>query len=156
MISILQFQIMFDVVFFVLIMLLLRQLHRRIAKIPPAVDEAKVLEVKKIVMDSQEYTNQFLKTVEENELRLNKLARQLDDKEKKLMILLEEVETLMKNMDSRKASPGPVCANERYDDLLKMLRQGISREEIAKRSGFTEGEINLVMELGKTRTDPLS
>ena len=147
---------MIDVAFFVIIMLLFSQIYRRISKIPPAVDEAKVLELKKMVTDSQEYTDQFLKAVEENELTLNKLARQLGDKEKKLILLLEEAETMIKNMDSRKAGSEPVYSTERYDDLLKMIRQGLSREEIAKRSGFTEGEINLVMELGKTRTDPVS
>lgn len=150
MISLLPYQIVIDIAFFATIVLLLYQLHRRIAKKSPAVDSAMVQELKNIMKESQEAADRFLKVVEENEMALNQLVRRLEDKEKKLVILLEEAEALIKEMDAKKVASGSVSSSERYEDLLKMIRQGLGREELIKKSGFTETEINLVMELAKT------
>lgn len=148
--SLLPYQIVIDIAFFATIVLLLYQLHRRIAKKKPAVDTAMVQELKKIMKESQESADRFLKVVEENEMALNQLVRRLDDKEKKLIILLEEAEALIKEMDAKKVASRSVNSSERYEDLLKMIRQGLGREELINKSGFTETEINLVMELAKT------
>jgi hypothetical protein len=148
--SLLPYQIVIDIAFFATIVLLLYQLHRRIAKNKPAVDTAMVQELKKIMKESQESADRFLKVVEENEMALNQLVRRLDDKEKKLIILLEEAEALIKEMDANKVASRSVNSSERYEDLLKMIRQGLGREELINKSGFTETEINLVMELAKT------
>lgn len=148
--SLLPYQIVIDIAFFATIVLLLYQLHRRIAKNKPAVDTAMVQELKKIMKESQESADRFLNVVEENEMALNQLLRRLDDKEKKLIILLEEAEALIKEMDAKNVASRSVNSSERYEDLLKMIRQGLGREELISKSGFTETEINLVMELAKT------
>ena len=102
MLSSLHFQIIIDIIFFVTIVILLRQLNKRIVKNPPVIDESIVREFKKLMTDSQDFTNHFLRVVEENEQRLNKLSRQLDNKEKRLIILIEEAEALINKVDSQK------------------------------------------------------
>jgi hypothetical protein len=151
MISLPHIQILIDFAFFITIVLLLCQLNKRMVKQPPPVDKKAVGELHKIISDSQEYVNHFLKAVEENETAMNKLIRQLDSKEQKLIMLIEQAEALTQKSDSRKTASEPISSSEKYDDILKMIQQGLSREVVAKRSGLTEGEINLVVELAHAR-----
>lgn len=152
MISLLHMQIIIDVVFFVTILLLLHQLSKRMVKQPPPIDAKAVRELEKIMANSQEQVTHFLEAVAENETKMGKLIRQLDSKEKRLLILLEQAEALTEQIDSRKGESEPNSSGEKYEDILKMVKQGLSREEVARRSGLTEGEINLVIELAHARS----
>lgn len=156
MLSSLPFQIIIDIVFFVTIVILLRQLNKRIVKDPPVIDESIVREFKKLMTDSQDFTNQFLRVVEENEQRLNKLSRQLDNKEKRLIILIEEAEALINKVDSQKTTTEKIYSDEeRSKHIIQMIRDGRSREDVAKRLGVTEGEINLITALEQIKAGNL-
>jgi hypothetical protein len=146
--SSLHFQIIIDIIFFITILILLRQLNKRIVKDPPVIDEAIVREFKKLMTESQDFTNHFLGVVEENEQRLNKLSRQLDNKEKRLIILIEEAEALTNKVDSQKTTIEKVYSDEeRSKHIIQMIQDGRSREEVAKQLSVTEGEINLITAL---------
>lgn len=148
MLSSLAFQIIIDLIFFVTIVILLRQLSKRIVKTPPVIDESIVREFKKLITDSQDHANQFLKVVEENEQRLNKISRQLDNKEKRLIMLIEEAEALINKIDLQKTTKEKIDSNEeRSKHIIQMIQEGRSREEVAKRLGITEGEVNLITAL---------
>jgi hypothetical protein len=150
--SSLHFQIIIDTVFFVTIVILLRQLNKRIVKEPPVIDESIIRKFEKLMTDSQDVTNQFLSVVEENEQRLNKLSRQLDNKEKRLIILIEEADSLIRKVDLKKTNTEEMYSDEdRSKYIMKMIQEGTSREEIAKRWGVTEGEINLITALAQIK-----
>jgi hypothetical protein len=146
--SSLHIQIIIDIVFFITIVVLLHQLDKRIVKNQPALDEAVVCEFKKLMTDSQDSTIQFLRVIEEHEQRLNKLSRQFDNKENRLIIIIEEAEALIKRIDSQKISANKIFSDEeRAKQIIRMIQEGISREKVAKRLGVTEGEIDLITEL---------
>lgn len=148
MLSSLAFQIIIDLIFFVTIVILLRQLSKHIVKTPPVIDESIVREFKKLMTDSQDHANQFLKVVEENEQRLNKISRQLDNKEKRLIMLIEEAEASINKIDLQKTTKEKIDSNEeRSKHLIQMIQEGRSQEEVAKRLGITEGEVNLITAL---------
>ncbi|TRZ49998.1 DUF2802 domain-containing protein [bacterium] len=150
--SLLHFQIIIDIAFFVVIMLLLRQLNKRMASNLTGGDGATVEELKKLITDSQDYTNLFLRAVQESEERLNKLARQLDNREKRIVILIEKAESLIQKLASQQASAESVgSGGEKSEQIIRMVQEGLSREEVAKRLGVTMGEINLVVELEEAR-----
>jgi|SRR3989339_1441378 len=156
MLSSLPFQIIIDIVFFVTIVILLRQLNKHLIKDPPVIDDSIVREFKKLMTDSQDFTNQFLRVVEENEQRLNKLSRQLDNKEKRLIILIEEAEALINKVDFQKNTTEKVYSDEeRSKNIIDMIQEGRSREEVAKRLGVTEGEINLITALEQIKAGNL-
>jgi hypothetical protein len=134
-----------DIVFFVTILLLLWQLNRRIGQQRPPVDRKGLLELEKMMARSQEQADRFLQELTEREQGIHKLLRQLDSQERKLLILIEQAEALTRGTGGRDASPDP------YAQVLQMIRQGLSREEVISRSGLTEGEINLVIELAQAR-----
>jgi len=150
--SLLHFQIIIDIAFFVVILLLLRQLNKRMAKNPPGGNGATVGELKKLMTDSQDSTDLFLRAVQESEERLNKLARQLDNKEKRIVILIENAESMIQKMAFQQAKAESVGSDgEKYEQIIRMVREGLSREEVAKRMGVTIGEIDLVVELEQAR-----
>jgi DNA-binding NarL/FixJ family response regulator len=132
---------------------LLQQLNKYIKKSTHHIDNSNVYEIKKLMNDSQEYANQFIKAVEENEQRLETLFSEMDKKEKSLISRMNEAELIIKGIDKRSnGSPDPVQSDgNKYEYIIKMIKEGRSNIEIAERLGVTEGEINLVVELERAR-----
>ena len=152
--SLLHFQIIIDIAFFVVIMILLRQLNKRIARNQPGGDVATVGELKRLMKDSQDSADLFLRTLKESEERLSKLARQLDSREKRIVILIEKAESSIQKMASQQVKTESVGQDgEKYGQILRMVQEGLRREEIAKRLGVAMGEIELVVELEQARID---
>jgi hypothetical protein len=151
-ISLLHIQIIVEVVFFGAILFLLWRLKREMEKYRPLADGSVMEHLKKIMADSQDFANGFVTQMEENKRALNKLARQLDEKEKRLATLLDRAGAAMKQMDSKRGDSEPVLSAKRYDDVINLVQQGMNREEVSKQSGLTEGEITLIMELARART----
>jgi len=150
-------QLIIDIVFFVTILFLLWQLDRKIGKQRPPVDRETFLELEEMITRSQEQADQFLKAIEEREQGIQNLLRKLDSQEKKLLGMIEQAEGLSEGLAEQQAAlkkdPGPDSFTDRYAAILQMIRQGLSPEEVAKRSGMAEGEVNLVVALSQTRTD---
>ena len=151
MLSLLHVQIIIDLAVFITILFLLRRLDKNISKNCSTVDAALISEFKEILADSHDSTNHFLEAVEEKRKVLGKLFLQLDDKEKKLTILAREAETFIKKLDETKTASESLSPENRYADVLQMLKGGLSREEVSKQSGFTESEVNLIVDLAKVR-----
>ena len=150
--SLLHFQIIIDITFFVVIMLLLLQLNKRVSRNQPGGDIATVGELKRLMKDSQGSADLFLRTLKESEERLSKLARQLDSREKRIVILLEKAESSIQKMASQQARTESIGSDgEKYGQILRMVQEGLRREEIAKRLGVAMGEIDLVVELEQAR-----
>jgi hypothetical protein len=150
--SLLHVQLVIDIAFFVVILLLLRQLNKRITRNLTRGDSATIGELKKLMTDSQNSADLFLRAVQESEERLNKLARQLDTREKRIVILIEKAESLIQKLTSQQAGAESVdLGGEKYGQIIRMSKEGLSREEIVKRLGVTMGEINLVVELEETK-----
>jgi hypothetical protein len=150
--SLLHIQLVIDIAFFVVILLLLRQLNKRITRNPTRGDSATIGELKKLMTDSQNSADLFLRAIQESEERLNKLARQLDTREKRIVILIEKAESLIQKLTSQQAGGESVdSGGEKYGQIIRMSKEGLSREEIVKRLGVTMGEINLVVELEETK-----
>ncbi len=151
--SLQHFQIIIDIAFFIVIMLLLHQLNKRMAR-TPGCDDATVGEFKKLMVESQDSADLFLRTVQESQEKLNNLVRQLDSREKRVVILIEEAESLIQKMTSlkTKAESGGTDG-EKYRQIIRMVQEGLSREEVAERIGVSRGEIDLIVELEQTREE---
>jgi len=147
------YQIIIDVVFFVTILLLLHRLSGKIAKRRPAVDTSMMDEVKDVMTESQTVTHQFVEAIEKNVQALNRLSHQLDEKEKRLVILLAQADSAIKSMEAKKEKTEAIPQVEGYEGVVKMVQQGLSREEVSRRTGFSEGEVSLVMELVRVRKE---
>lgn len=152
MISPLHLQIVVDFSVFIVVVLLLRQMDKRLAKSRPPVDAALLDDFRKTITASQELADRFVDALEANKRMLSDLCRRLEEKEKTLTRQMENAERLMSPVDLRKGQPEAVSPEKRYGDIIEMMDQGLNREEISRRTGFTEGEITLVIELARSRT----
>jgi hypothetical protein len=142
-----------DVVFFVTVLVLLHRLSKKIAARRPAVDIQAMHEFKRVMSESQDVTNQFLTALADNVQVLGKMIHQINDREKALVMLLAEADASIKTLEIGKTGPAAVTSADRYDDVVRMVRQGLKREEVARRSGFPEGEVDLVTDLVRASKD---
>jgi hypothetical protein len=110
-------------------------------------------EFKDVMTESQTVTHQFVEAIEENVQALNRLSHQLDEKEKRLVILLAQADSAIKSMEAKKEKTEAIPQVEGYEGVVKMVQQGLSREEVSRRTGFSEGEVSLVMELVRVRKE---
>jgi len=179
------FQIIIEVIFFVVIFFLLWRLKQNIEKYRPLADGTVITDLKQVMADSQASADGFIELLEENKQTLKKLARQLEEKEKMLTMLMEQAEVAAKKLDSERSkletslsqnSPilhftkgvgegvahldkggfGTGSSSKRYEDFIEMARQGMSREALAAQSDFSEDEINLIMAFAKSKTGQYS
>ncbi len=147
------FPIIIDAIFFVIIAVLLFQLNRRMAR-KPETDRATVAELEKLMQQSLESTDLFSRTVQESEERLNKLARQLDNREKRIVILIEKAESLIQQLSAQRSTEEPIGSDgEKCAQIVRLVQQGLSREEVARCLKVTLGEIDLVVGLERARKD---
>lgn len=151
MLSLLHIQIIVDILFFVTILFLLHRLNKKIAQRSKDVDAAAISEFKKMITDSEHVADRFMTAMDDSREQLTKLVRQLDDRERKMVMLLEEADKRLQKFSSQKAEEKSDAKADQYEDVVKMVQQGMPLEEIIRHSGLTEGEINLVTELAKAR-----
>lgn len=147
-------QIAVEAVFLIAIVFMLWRLSRHIDKYRPLADGSVLAELKQITTDSQASADGFLSLLEENKQTLGRLSRQLDEKERRLVILNEQAEATLKKLHDERVKLEGVFSAKRYDDVGDMARQGATREELAKKSGLTEDELSLVMAFARAKTEP--
>ncbi|MCE5262137.1 MAG: hypothetical protein LLG97_01245 [Deltaproteobacteria bacterium] len=145
------FPIIIDAIFFVIIAVLLYQLNKRMAR-KPETDRTTIAELGKLMQESLESTDLFSRTVQESEERLNKLARQLDNREKRIVILIEKAESLIQQLSAQRSTEELIGSDgEKCAQIVLLVEQGLSREEVARCLKVTLGEIDLVVELERAR-----
>ena len=140
-----------DLFFFVAILLLLQQLNRRIGKKNNIIDAKSLRHFQELLGESQVATERFSTVIAEEVRTLQRLVRQLEEKEKVLVALLEATETSGEKGTAEPAPPPP--PQDRNAEILQLVRQGMSREAISQRTGFSDGEIELVIALDRVGRD---
>ncbi|MBI4632645.1 MAG: hypothetical protein HY742_01950 [Deltaproteobacteria bacterium] len=149
------FQILADVVLCFAIVFLLRQLNKSVkppSPTSPAVNEKTILEFKILLEESQQAASNFLASMEESRKKLREVVQLLDKKEKSCREIIEqslEVKNFSRNGDAER-NPSP---DNRHDDIIQMFGQGLSEQEISRRTGLTEGEISLILDLNRSKKE---
>jgi len=75
------------------------------------------------------------------------LFQKLEHKEAQLNVLITRAGEAAMELDSPLESHGPDRSYERYREMIRLSQQGFSIEEISKRTGIGENEINLALRL---------
>jgi DNA-directed RNA polymerase specialized sigma24 family protein len=140
-----------DVILCVAIVILIVIVNREVKKRRSGLDEEALREFRKLLDESQSSTNHLLEVMNESRKSLKEIAYALDQKEGTLRTLIEEsrieCEKIRKN-----APPIEGAALEgKNEEVLSMAAQGFSKKEISQRLSMTEGEIELIIDLDRTR-----
>lgn len=150
-ISPLPLTLVIDLFFFVAILFLLQQLNRKLTRKSRVVDAEVLDQFRALLGESQVATDRFVTVITEEVRTLQRLVRQLDEKEKAMVALLEAAEACGEKGTALPADPPP--PSDRNAEILQLVRQGVSRETISQRTGFTDGEIELVIALDRAGRD---
>jgi hypothetical protein len=150
--TIVALQIIADFIFCLVIVFLLARLRRSLDKErAPSVGPGLLLDLQKLINQSQSESERFLESLDASCRRFNQLALDLEIREKQMAQLLKEIDLKTEEFDAR--SPGRfISSGDRdYLHISDLLRRGLSVEEIAERTGVPSGEILLIAELEKLK-----
>ncbi len=105
-----------------------------------------IRELKSVVRESQTSADAFLKALEQSRLAIKEMALDLEVKEKRVKSLLERPGAAGM-MHQHVSSDRTETSSDRYAGVVHLIRQGVTREQAARETGFTEAEIGLILDL---------
>ena len=107
-------------------------------------------ELQRLIAESQQSAQQFLDALAEGRKALKEIAYALDEKEARLQTVCLRAEAIMAhtepNTDAGDASP----FIDR-EQVLRMANAGASVPDIVRKTGLTEGEVHLIIDLARSR-----
>lgn len=145
-------QILADCALLVAIVFFIYRIHGESRRKPEGVDPGMLAEFRKFLVDCQNGSASLVQAMDEGKKALKEISRALDDKERRLKKIIEQSEIQLE-----KADPGPgtgVFAGEAgFSEAVRMARRGMDLKEISKRLGLPEGEVSLILDLDRRRSD---
>jgi site-specific recombinase XerD len=155
--ALLGFQVLADIVLFGAIISLVITLARESGRRAKGFDREMLDEFRKAIEDSQKAAEFLHSTMNEGRKSLRDISYSLDQKEKRLRKLINEsgtadtVSRVAEGPSSRSAAARDTAAM--YERVVTLARQGISEKDIAESLDMSEGEIDLVLGLGRKKIE---
>jgi hypothetical protein len=146
-------QIVLDLALFAAILIFLWRVNIKINKPVLNVQKEMVTELKALIHESQANAEKFLQALEQGRLALKEIALELDLKEKRVRSILEKTEKGTGNENQRVANADSAFSGSKYSAVINMIKKGISEEETAKATGFTQAEIGLIVDLARIKNE---
>ena len=140
-----------DVILCIAIIILIVIVNREIRKRRGGPDENSLAEFRNLLSESQSSTNHLLEVMNESRKALKEIAYVLDQKEGKLRALVEESRIEYEKLVTAIPHADKDKLDKRYEEVIAMVQQGLSKKEICQRLELTEGEIDLIIDLDRTR-----
>ena len=140
-----------DVILCLAIIILIVIVNREIKKRRGGPDENSLAEFRNLLNESQSSTNHLLEVMNESRKALKEIAYVLDEKEGKLRALVEESRIEYEKLVAAVPHADKGKLDKRYEEVIAMVKQGLSKKEICQRLELTEGEIDLIIDLDRTR-----
>lgn len=106
-------------------------------------------DLKAVMTESQTSSENFLRAMEQSRLALKELALELDLKEKRVKSLLNKPDQGQATAVKRAAGE----TQDKYDQVIQMIRKGYSEAQTAEATGFTEPEIGLIVDLYQVKNE---
>jgi ATP/maltotriose-dependent transcriptional regulator MalT len=140
-----------DVILCLAIIILIVIVNREIKKRRGGPDENSLTEFRNLLNESQTSTNHLLEVMNDSRKALKEIAYVLDEKEGKLRALVEESRGEYEKLVAAVPHPDKNKLDNRYEEVIAMVNHGLSKKEICQKLELTEGEIDLIIDLDKTR-----
>lgn len=105
-------------------------------------------ELKAMMAESQTSSENFLQALEKSRLALKEIALELDVKEKRVKTLLEKSDGASRGPEDKRPAD---LSQEKYNQVVMMIKKGYSEAETAQATGFTEPEIGLIIDLYRVK-----
>lgn len=141
---ILGLQILADIALCLAVIFLVRASSRVIKKRPPEIGAKTFSEFSRLIEDSRHSTDHLFHALNE----VKEFVCVLNEKENRLRTLIKESDAMSEDRKSGDSSRG-----KKYEDVVKMARQGRTEKEIAHMLNLTEGEICLILDLHRKKNE---
>lgn len=146
-------QALADVVLCVAVVFILGRVNRELKQKPTGIDPGSLAELKRVIEDSQQATTALIGAMEESKKALRDISRSIDEKEARLRDLMEAASVRIDTLDDAGAVPIGSVHPGGNDEVIRLAGQGFTPVEIAGTLGLTEGEIRLILDLARRRSD---
>jgi ATP/maltotriose-dependent transcriptional regulator MalT len=140
-----------DVILCLAIIILIVIVNREIKNRRGGPGENSLTEFRNLLNESQASTNHLLEVMNDSRKALKEIAYVLDEKEGKLRALVEESRIEYEKLRASFPHTDKDKLDKRYEEVTAMVKQGLSKKEICQRLELTEGEIDLIIDLDRTR-----
>ncbi len=107
-------------------------------------------ELRRLIVESQQSAQQFLDALAEGRKALKEIAYTLDEKEARLQSVCLRAETLTARVDPETGVDDASAFIDR-EQVLRMANDGASIPDIVRKTGLTDGEVHLIMDLARSR-----
>jgi ATP/maltotriose-dependent transcriptional regulator MalT len=140
-----------DVILCIAIIILIVIVNREIKNRRGGPSENSLTEFRNLLAESQSSTNHLLEVMNDSRKALKEIAYVLDEKEGKLRALVEESRIEYEKLVAAVPHADKDKLDKRYEEVIAMVKQGLSKKEICQKLELTEGEIDLIIDLDSTR-----
>ncbi len=110
-------------------------------------------ELKRLIVESQKTTAGLLEAMQESKKALRDVSLSIDEKEARLNQLIERAASHIEKLDKTSAGIEEVLPGKRHDEVVRLAGQGFAPAEIAESVGLSEGEIRLIIDLSRRKSE---
>ncbi len=144
-------QVVADVVLCIAVVLIISRISQDLKKRRKFVKM--MTELKRLIMESQKATAGLLEAMEESKKALRDVSLSIDEKEARLNRLIERASSHIDKLDKTSAGIEEVLPGKKNDEVLRLAGRGFAPAEIAESLGLSEGEIRLIIDLSRRRSE---
>jgi DNA-binding NarL/FixJ family response regulator len=145
-------QVAADVVLCLAVIFILSRVNRELKGRKSTIDPRAMSELGRLIQESQNATSNLMQAMEESRKALRDVSLSIDEKEDRLMRLMKQASSHIDRLDKTsavlEALPG-----KRNGEVIRLADQGFTPAEIADSLGLTEGEVSLILDLSRRRSD---
>jgi DNA-directed RNA polymerase specialized sigma24 family protein len=144
-------QVVADVVLCVTVVFILNKVNKDLRKRHSFVKT--MAELKRLIEESQKATAGLLDAMEESKKALRDVSLSIDEKEARLNRLIAQASSHIDKLDHTSAGLEEALPEKRTDAVIRLAGQGFTPAEIAESLGLSEGEIRLILDLARRRSE---
>lgn len=144
-------QVVADVVLCLAVIFILHRVNQDLRKKQGLVEA--MTDLNRLMVESQEATAGLLEAMEESKKALRDVSLSMDEKEARLNRLVERATSHIDKLDKTSTVLEEILPEKQRDEVIRLAGQGFTPAEIAGRLGLSEGEIRLMIDLSRRRSE---
>lgn len=143
-------QLIIDLALLVAVIFVLWRVNANLKKPLIKSHQEMMKELKAIMTESQLSSDKFLQAMEQSRLALKEIALELDLKEQRVKTILAKSDGVLEPAGPKRTTSVP---QDKYDQVIRMIKKGCSEAQTAEDTGFTEAEVGLIVDLYRVKNE---
>jgi hypothetical protein len=144
-------QVVADVVLCIAVVFIITRINQDLKKRLSFVKTMSALQ--RLIVESQKATAGLLEAMEESKKALRDMSLSIDEKEARVNRLIQRATSHIDRLDKTSAGIEEVLPGKKSDEVIRLAGQGFTQAEISDSLGLSEGEIRLIIDLSRSRSE---